>query len=289
MKLICTFALQILYETLLLPNLFFTFNFILTKMIQRFDKYQGAGNDFIIIDNRNKQFNPDDVELVNRLCDRRFGIGGDGLILVDSNDKYDYEMFYFNSDGKLGSMCGNGGRCVAHFTSRHQIAGNIQHFWATDGEHRATVSGNTVSLQMTDIANYSTIYDNYFINTGSPHYMVFVDNAMEIDVFEEGKRLRWDKAFAPGGTNVNFVEVQPNRLFVRTFERGVEDETFACGTGVTASALAAFLNGHFDTPDIDIKTRGGDLNVKFNINGSSFDNVWLTGPATFVFEGEIEI
>jgi len=254
-----------------------------------FNKYQGAGNDFIIIDNLNERFNPDDSELINRLCDRRFGIGADGLILISGSDKADFEMKYFNSDGKIGSMCGNGGRCAAHFTYKYNIAGNKQKFMAFDGLHEAEVMSDSVRLQMADVNEYRIIDGNYFLNTGSPHYVVFTSEIDKMNINEEGKKLRWSPNFAPGGTNVNFVEVRNNILYIRTFERGVEEETLACGTGVTASAIASVLAGHFDTGSVNVRARGGELKVEFTVKNGKITNVWLIGPATFVFEGIINV
>jgi diaminopimelate epimerase len=254
-----------------------------------FNKYQGAGNDFIIIDNRKGKFNPEDHELINRMCDRRFGIGADGLILISDFGQADYEMKYFNSDGKIGSMCGNGGRCTAHFARKWGIAGDNQKFMAFDGIHMAEVSKDTVRLQMADVNDYKIIKGSYFINTGSPHYVVFTNDIDKINVNEEGKKLRWSSDFAPGGTNVNFVEISNNGLYIRTFERGVEEETLACGTGVTASAIASVLGGHFDTGSVSVRARGGNLKVEFQNAGGKIKNVWLTGPATFVFEGLIQV
>ncbi len=258
-------------------------------MRQSFNKYQGAGNDFIIIDNRDNSFDPANYDLINRLCNRRFGIGADGLILVSVSEQFDYEMKYYNADGKPGTMCGNGGRCVSHFTYKHGIAGKKQRFTASDGEHEAVVDDGIVSLKMGNVKGYKLVDDNWFIDTGSPHYVVFGNNVDELDVFKEGNKLRWSSLFAPGGTNVNFVQINDNNLFVRTFERGVEDETLACGTGVTASAIAALLTGQFVSNSIDIRTKGGDLNVRFEFADDEFRNVWLTGPATFVFDGFLEV
>jgi diaminopimelate epimerase len=254
-----------------------------------FNKYQGAGNDFIIIDNRNGKFNPDDSKLINRLCDRRFGIGADGLILISSNARADFEMKYFNSDGKIGSMCGNGGRCTAHFAHKFEIAGKKQKFIAFDGLHEAEVTKDIVRLQMADVNEYKIIDGSYFLNTGSPHYVVFTRGIDKINVNEEGRKLRWSPKFAPGGTNVNFVEVRKNGLYLRTFERGVEEETLACGTGVTASAIASVLAGHFDTGPVSVKARGGNLKVEFSVKNKKITGVWLTGPATYVFDGIIRI
>jgi diaminopimelate epimerase len=252
-----------------------------------FNKYQGAGNDFIIIDNRKGYFNPDNSKLINKLCDRRFGIGADGLILVSEHHDADFEMKYFNSDGFLGSMCGNGGRCTAHFSYKERIGGKDQKFMAFDGLHEAHVENDIVKLQMANVNDYTLVDDNYFINTGSPHYIVFTDDVENIDVAQEGKRLRWSPKFTPGGTNVNFVQVYGNGLFIRTFERGVEEETLACGTGITASAIAAVLKGHFDKTPVSVKARGGNLSVDFDLKDNKASNIWLTGPATYVFTGTI--
>jgi diaminopimelate epimerase len=254
-----------------------------------FNKYQGAGNDFIIIDNREGKIDPSGSKLINKLCDRRFGIGADGIILVSGCDKADYEMKYFNSDGKLGSMCGNGGRCCAHFTLKSGIAGQNQKFLAYDGLHEATVKDESVRLQMGNVNEFKIVNGNYFINTGSPHYLVFTDDVDKVNVAEEGKRLRWSQDFAPGGTNVNFIQVIDNGLYIRTFERGVEEETLACGTGVTASAIASVLTGHFDAGPVNVRARGGNLKVEFEIKNEKITNIWLTGPATFVFEGTMKV
>ena len=254
-----------------------------------FNKYQGAGNDFIIIDNRNNNFNPDDSKLINKLCNRRFGIGADGLILISLFNEADYEMKYFNSDGKLGSMCGNGGRCAAHFALKHGIAGNKQRFLAFDGIHEAEVNGDIVRLQMADVTEFGIIDGNYSVNTGSPHYIVFSEDIEEINVNEEGKALRWSPKFAPGGTNVNFIQVVDDGLYIRTFERGVEEETLACGTGVTASAIASVIAGHFDRQKVKVRAKGGDLEVEFKLKDQKVTNIWLTGPASFVFKGKIDV
>ena len=254
-----------------------------------FNKYQGAGNDFIIIDNRKGIINPGDVNLINKLCDRRFGIGADGLILVSDISNGDFEMKYFNSDGKPGSMCGNGGRCVAHFSKKSGIAGNNQKFLAFDGIHEASVENDIVRLQMADVHDYKIIDGSYFLNTGSPHYVVFTEGVEKMDVFNKGRKLRWAPEFAPGGTNVNFAEIINDTLYLRTFERGVEDETLACGTGITASAIASVLSGRFVSAPVKVKARGGNLKVEFSVKDGKVTNIWLTGPATFVYEGEIMV
>lgn len=265
------------------------FNNNLTQMIIPFNKYQGAGNDFIIIDNRKSVFNPLNSVLIKKLCNRRFGIGADGLILISKKEGYDYEMRYFNADGNESSMCGNGGRCAADFALLSGIACNNQKFLTSDGIHQAVIVNGLVRLKMNDVAGAKLIDGNYFINTGSPHYVVFTENVKEMDVFTAGYKLRWSEKFAPGGTNVNFVELNQEEIFVRTFERGVEDETLSCGTGVTASAIAAVLSGHFDKSIISVGTPGGNLTVEFKADKDKITDIWLTGPATFVFEGQMEV
>jgi diaminopimelate epimerase len=186
-------------------------------------------------------------------------------------------------------MCGNGGRCSADFALRNGITCNNMIFKAIDGTHKAISEKGIIRLQMNDVKDAGMIRENYFINTGSPHYMIFDQNIDNVDVYSEGKKIRLSADFAPGGTNVNFVEVQESGIYVRTFERGVEDETLACGTGVTASAIAAVLSGKTDKNSVNVRTRGGNLKVEFIIKGTEITDIWLSGPATFVFEGEIEI
>jgi len=254
-----------------------------------FNKYQGAGNDFIIIDNRNSIFNPDNPALIKKLCDRRFGIGADGLILINNKTGFDFEMVYFNADGYIGSMCGNGGRCTADFALKSGIAEKKLRFIAADGIHYAEPEGELIRLKMNDVNEIRSVAGNYFIITGSPHYVIFMKELDNFDVFNEGRKIRQSKDFQPGGTNVNFVESESNGIFVRTFERGVEDETLSCGTGVTASAIASVLSGHFVSSPVNVRTRGGNLKVEFDVNGTQISDIWLCGPATFVFEGKIRI
>ncbi len=254
-----------------------------------FNKYHGTGNDFIIIDNRDSRFNPENNKIINKLCDRRFGIGADGLILVSGHKDYDFEMKYFNSDGNPGSMCGNGGRCTSHYSLKKGIAGKNQKFLAADGVHKAIAADDIVRLKMVDVLEIKVVDGNYFINTGSPHYVIFRSDINRIDVNMEGRTIRHSAAFKPGGTNVNFVELMGDGIYVRTFERGVEDETLSCGTGVTASAIASILKGHFDTNSVSVKTKGGELSVSATVSKNHISDIWLSGPATFVFEGKIDI
>ncbi|RZM22165.1 MAG: diaminopimelate epimerase, partial [Pedobacter sp.] len=229
---------------------------------------------------------------VHKLCDRRFGIGGDGFMLLQNHPDFDFEMRYFNADGNPGSMCGNGGRCIVAFAKHLGIIDSETNFLAVDGPHYAKISdeGTWVDLQMIDIDTISKDGDAYVLNTGSPHYVAQIKDLESYDVYNNGKEIRNNETYRSEGINVNFVEDQGDRLFVRTFERGVEDETYACGTGVTAVALSMAYRkgqaGHIETP---VKVLGGDLNIRFDYDGSRFTDVFLCGPAEKVFEGEISI
>lgn len=254
----------------------------------QFFKYQGTGNDFVMIDDRQNQFDKSNHRLVAHLCDRKFGVGADGLILIRNHADYDFEMIYFNADGHEGSMCGNGGRAIVRFAHDLGIIGNETKFIAVDGEHLASVTPTTVSLKMMDVAEVEVSDNFYFMDTGSPHYVEFLNEDLtKTDVFSKGKAIRYNNRFKAEGTNVNFVEKTSNQsLYVRTYERGVEDETLSCGTGVTACALASSYLG-MKSP-VDIKTLGGDLSISFEKKETGFENIFLTGPAQKVFEGEIE-
>jgi len=254
-----------------------------------FSKYQGTGNDFMIIDNRNNSVNLTKKQIA-QLCNRRFGVGADGLMLLEKHLATDFNMRYFNADGNEGSMCGNGGRCLVAFAKSLAIIDKETTFNTIDGTHRAIIKQkNMVSLQMQDVKEVLKIDGNYFVDTGSPHYVIFSQNIKDTDVYTEGKKIRESKRFAPKGTNVNFVEINNNHLLVRTYERGVENETLSCGTGVTAAAICASAKLNTDKNSFDISTRGGNLNVSFQKNrNNTFTNIWLTGPAQFVFKGEYE-
>lgn len=253
-----------------------------------FHKYQGTGNDFIILDNRHLHFPKNDTNLVARLCDRRFGIGADGLLLLEDDSSSDFNMVYYNSDGNLGSMCGNGGRCLVAFADSLGLVNGKVKFMASDGLHEATIKGEQVSLKMADVASINTKKKSFFLDTGSPHHVQIVEDLTNFDVAKEGRRIRYG-VYGEKGSNINFVEqLSPDTFMVRTYERGVEDETYSCGTGVTAVALAMHNAGKTQNTEVYIRTRGGDLSVRFNAAKGVYRDVILEGPATFVFKGTIE-
>jgi diaminopimelate epimerase len=253
-----------------------------------FSKYHGTGNDFILIDNRNGEIGLSGKQ-IEKLCHRRYGIGADGLMLLEKADGYDFRMIYFNADGNEGSMCGNGGRCIVRFAHDSGIVNNEYRFIAIDGPHEASLEmDGTVRLKMKNVEKIEAHTTFDFLDTGSPHIVKTVSNIASFDVFTEGKAIRNSPNYKESGVNVNFVEVlDDDRIYVRTFERGVEDETFSCGTGVTASAL---VNAHNERGfnHVEVKTNGGLLYVEFEKTGdNTFENIWLAGPATKVFSGEI--
>lgn len=271
----------------------------------QFYKYQGAGNDFVLVDQRKQQaLNRDDAHKIAFLCDRHFGIGADGLILLQNHDALDFEMVYFNADGRESTMCGNGGRCIAAF-AKHlgiQNKAGIYHFLAIDGEHQAALpystgpGGEWVELKMNDVSLIEDVESancpTFILNTGSPHYVRFVKDTDILDVKQEGRAVRYSERFEKEGINVNFVREKEGRLLIRTYERGVEDETLACGTGVTAAAIASFIDGKKSPgkQEIPVRARGGDLMVRFTAQeNGSFTDIWLCGPAQKVFQGNIEI
>ncbi|GAA0877404.1 diaminopimelate epimerase [Algoriphagus jejuensis] len=253
-----------------------------------FYKYQGTGNDFVMIDNRDESFDVRDLDLVRKLCDRKFGVGSDGLIAIQLHPDYDFEMVYFNADGSQ-SMCGNGARCAVAFSAFLGIIEDKTHFLAIDGPHDAMLVGGQVELLMGDVKGIDQKLGDFFVNTGSPHHIRFVEKLDVYPVFAEGKSVRYDSGYAPAGTNVNFVQgLADDEVFVRTYERGVEDETLSCGTGVTAAAIVYGVQHNQNS--VKINTLGGKLSVKFNSNpDGSFSKIWLTGPAEQVFSGKINI
>jgi diaminopimelate epimerase len=256
-----------------------------------FYKYQGAGNDFILVDNRAGQIDHRNPQLISNLCDRRFGIGGDGMMFLQNTEGYDFEMVYYNADGQPSSMCGNGGRCIVAFAKYLNLIDKETNFLAVDGPHYAKISdaGDWVSLQMINVDTVSRDAGAYVLDTGSPHYVQLTNDLEHKDVYTEGHAIRNNPTYLSKGINVNFVEPLDNGYFVRTYERGVEDETYACGTGVTAVALAmAKENNQKGTISTPIKVLGGNLNIRFNYDGLKFTEIFLEGPAVKVFEGAIE-
>jgi diaminopimelate epimerase len=253
-----------------------------------FYKYHGAGNDFILIDNRDAKIELS-KEQIAFLCHRNFGIGADGLMLLEKHPKLDFNMRYFNSDGSEGMMCGNGGRCIVRFASDRGIIYDKTNFNAPDGEHSATLSEDLVRLKMTNVSSIDYIDEEMFIETGAPHYILFTNELMTTDVYSIGKSIRYNSTFKEKGTNVDFVEIIDGGIAVRTYERGVEGETLACGTGIVASAIGAYYKNKKLGNSIAVKAMGGDLKVDFTEKNLNFTDIWLTGPAKFVFDGEIEI
>lgn len=257
-----------------------------------FYKYEGAGNDFILIDNRKLEIDHQNPSFLSGLCNRRFGIGADGIMFLQEVKGYDFEMVYYNANGEPSSMCGNGGRCIVAFAKDLGLIKEETNFLAVDGPHYARISekGDWVSLQMIDVDEVKNDGNAFVLNTGSPHYVLQQSGVKDKNVFQEGKAIRYNDTYALNGINVNFVEDMGDHYFVRTYERGVEDETFACGTGVTAVALAMAKHknqtGYINTP---IDVLGGKLNIRFNFDGNKFTEVYLEGPATFVFEGNKEV
>jgi diaminopimelate epimerase len=263
-----------------------------TTMKINFHKYQGTGNDFVILDNRNGEYREITTNQIRSICDRRFGVGADGLMMLNEREGYDFEMKYYNADGKEGSMCGNGGRCLVMFAYHLGIHKNKYKFMAFDGEHEAEIDADgIVSLKMNDVDHIKKFRGDFVLNTGSPHYVKMVTDVMGIDVYKKGSEIRNSKDFIQEGINVNFVEQmdEDDKIFVRTFERGVEDETLSCGTGVTAAALVCWHNDN-GFNEVEVSTSGGKLSVEYDKhNDEGFSNIWLCGPAEKVFEGSIEI
>jgi diaminopimelate epimerase len=266
-------------------------------MALHFTKYQGTGNDFILIDDRLEEFDLHNQPLIARLCDRRFGIGADGLMVLRYHETAAFEMHYFNADGRPGSMCGNGGRCIVAFALELGLLHHESAFMASDGLHQARWNHDHeyFGVKMKDVGRWELGEGHYFIDTGSPHYVKLVDNLDAVAVVAEGRQLRYGEVYGPrGGTNVNFVQPQPDgSLRVRTYERGVEDETYSCGTGAVAAVLMAHLAGILpnkgNEQTVQVDTRGGKLLVSFRVEEGMFSEIWLNGPAQQVYQGAIEL
>ncbi|WP_430425488.1 diaminopimelate epimerase [Maribacter litoralis] len=256
-------------------------------MENTFYKYQGTGNDFVMIDNRKGQFPKEDTELVAKICHRRFGVGADGLILLENDTETDFRMVYFNADGKEGSMCGNGGRCIVAFANFLDVIEEETVFIAVDGLHKATIVGDVVSLKMLDVSEIKEKSNALFMDTGSPHHIQLVNGLKSFNVAKEGARIRYG-IYGEKGSNVNFVETNVDGGFsIRTYERGVEDETLSCGTGVTAVALGMYHLGNTKEKTVAVKALGGNLEVSFKEDHGAYSNIYLKGEAKQVFKGEL--
>ncbi len=271
-----------------------------------FYKYQGAGNDFLIADNRKGEYSLSTADIA-ALCERRYGVGADGLMLLEDAEGWDFRMVYYNSDGSGGMMCGNGGRCIVAFAEQLGIRpanGSRYEFIAADGPHSAEISqtysgAKSVRLRMKDVFEITQTLGGYFLDTGTRHFVKFVDNLEDYNVFGEGRALRYNPEFAPIGTNVNFAEPEQGILHVRTYEKGVEAETFACGTGIVATAYAALYHYSLDKESrrnfkdiicfyrdgrvhVDLQAVRDSLSVDFLRAEGGIKDVWLTGPAAYV-------
>jgi len=257
-------------------------------MQQKFYKYQGTGNDFVMIDNRLQTFSKKDAKRISFLCDRRFGIGADGLILLENHPDFDFKMVYYNADGNESSMCGNGGRCLVAFARQLGVISENAIFEAIDGVHHATIKGDIIRLQMQDVLAIEKHSNHVFLNTGSPHHVQFEDHIEDFDIKTKGATIRYGEPYNETGSNVNFVKKINHQVFaVRTYERGVEDETLSCGTGVTAVALAMHALNETDENLLTLQVQGGELQVSFDEENGAYKNIWLIGPATFVYQGSI--
>jgi diaminopimelate epimerase len=257
-----------------------------------FHKYHGAGNDFIMLDNFSGEYNDLTIFQISFLCDRKFGIGADGLIKINKVEESDFEMEYFNADGSK-SFCGNGARCSVRFVNEHLLKRDVYRFNAIDGIHEAQLEGKNVSLEMKNVSDIlKSGLDTYVLQTGSPHYIKFETDIKSKDIVSFGQSIRYNEFYKENGINVNLVEqINENNLNIRTYERGVEDETLSCGTGITAAAIAfAFSKEMIGDGHIHLKARGGDLQVRFNSeDGNNFTNIRLIGPVEFVFKGALDV
>ncbi len=241
-----------------------------------------------MIDNRSGHFPQQNHELIAKICDRRFGVGADGLIVLQHHKAVDFAMLYYNADGQLGSFCGNGGRCIVAFAKQLGLIDEKTVFAAYDGVHHATIADDIVSLSMADVNRISVHTAHVFLDTGSPHHVTFVRDTNDLDVHTKGAQIAHDKRYGTEGSNVNFVHVDgDHRLRMRTYERGVEAETLSCGTGVTAAVLAAFSVQKIKTNEVEVHTLGGQLTVSFQQQGEGFTEIVLTGPTAFVFSGTL--
>lgn len=258
----------------------------------KFSKYHGTGNDFVLIDDREEVFPLHNTEIINHLCHRRFGIGADGLMLVRNDENFDFRMIYFNSDGNESTMCGNGGRCIVAFSYMLGLIKEKCSFIAIDGVHDAeVVKSDYIRLKMIDVNEVEIGKGYFYLNTGSPHYVTFVKEFNDEGIVDDARKIRYNNRFKEIGTNVNFVKPGENDLYVRTYERGVENETYSCGTGVVASAISAGIESKAEKSFHKVQTLGGKLKVSYeaDFEKNEFKNIWLEGPAKLVFSGTVTI
>ncbi len=256
----------------------------------QFDKYQGVGNDFIIVDDRNENFPEKEISMIKKLCDRNFGIGADGFILLRDSEESDFKMLYFNSDGNPSTLCGNGSRCVFAFAKKHQIVGNQGIFETSVGKHKAAfTSDSLICVEISNVLEIERRGSGIFIDTGSPHHIEFVKDVSAVNVLEQGAAIRYGAPYFKAGSNANFVEkINQKELNIRTYERGVENETLACGTGAVAAAIAIHFSGLTSSNIVNINTLGGRLQVTFTHDLGKYKNIQLIGPASFVFSGNFK-
>lgn len=253
-----------------------------------FSKYQGTGNDFIMLDNINGQYSAIGINDIQNLCNRKTGIGADGLIKISNHNDFDFEVEYFNADGSQ-SFCGNGARCSVAFAKELNIIGSHANFLAIDGSHSATIENGIIRLEMLPVEKVDKINDDYFLDTGSPHYIHLLNESEELDIVDFGRKIRYSEKYKEQGVNVNTIRtISENFIMVETYERGVEDETLSCGTGVTACALLV-MSQNKNLNQIDVETKGGMLIVEAEKKENGFDNIWLSGPAVKVFDGSIDV
>ena len=256
-------------------------------MVLQFYKYQGTGNDFVMIDNRTKTFPKDKTDKISFLCDRHFGVGADGVILIENDDTYDFKMIYYNADGSE-TFCGNGGRCAVAFAKQLQIIDAKTNFIAYDGPHFATIDNGIISLKMIDVSEIEIKENAVFAYTGTQHHVELVEDLNDFPVFEKGKEIRY--SYNDPGSNVNFAQqINGNTFRVRTYEKGVENETLACGTGVTAVAIAMHKTKKTENTTINLPVEGGNLQVSFTEENGIYTDVYLIGPAQLIFTGDINI
>ena len=254
-----------------------------------FYKYQGTGNDFVMIDNRSKQFPKENTPAIQKICDRNFGVGADGIILIENDLEFDFKMIYFNADGRESSMCGNGGRCIVAFARHLGIIKDTTIFTAIDGPHEAKIEASQISLKMQDVKSIENKAGGIILDTGSPHYVSMCKDLDNLNVQIEGSKIRNTSLFLEDGINVNFVDpIDSENFAIRTYERGVEGETLSCGTGATAVAIAMHASQKTNSNCITLQTQGGDLEVQFRSKDASYVDVWLRGSVRYVYEGTFE-